>query len=76
MKWDENGIAVCAFYYSLRFWLRRNVPVTGSFYRAAVPKDIVEGSPDPSQWGPPSAALEPTNCDLQKYFVNHSIIFG
>ncbi|KAF5370199.1 hypothetical protein D9615_010056 [Tricholomella constricta] len=46
-----------------------------SFYRAAVPKDIIDGSPDPSQWGAPSAALEPKNCDPLKYFVNHSIIF-
>ncbi|KAF8078599.1 glycoside hydrolase family 16 protein [Lyophyllum atratum] len=46
-----------------------------SFYRAAIPKDIIEGTPDPSQWGNPSAALEPKNCDPLQYFVNHSIIF-
>lgn len=46
-----------------------------SFYRATIPKDILAGSPDPSQWGVPSAALAPSNCDPLKYFVNHSIIF-
>ncbi|RDB28968.1 putative glycosidase C21B10.07 [Hypsizygus marmoreus] len=46
-----------------------------SFYRATVPKDIVEGTPDPSNWGVPSAVLEPDNCNPLQYFVNHSIIF-
>ncbi|KAG5648010.1 hypothetical protein DXG03_007044 [Asterophora parasitica] len=46
-----------------------------SFYRGAIPKDILDESPDPSQWGMPSAALEPKNCDPLQYFVNHSIIF-
>ncbi|KAG6813272.1 hypothetical protein H0H92_012686 [Tricholoma furcatifolium] len=32
-----------------------------SFYRATIPQDILDGSPDPSQWGNPSAALEPGN---------------
>ncbi|KAG6851044.1 hypothetical protein H0H93_002936 [Arthromyces matolae] len=47
-----------------------------SFYRATIPKDILEGSPDPSQWGDPSAALEPSGCDPLEYFYNHSIVFG
>jgi len=46
-----------------------------SFYRAAIPKDIVEGSPDPSQWGTPSAALESKSCDPLQFFINHSIVF-
>ncbi|GLB36174.1 putative glycosyl hydrolases family 16 [Lyophyllum shimeji] len=46
-----------------------------SFYRAAIPKDILDGSPDPSQWGAPSAALEPKNCDPLQFFANHSIVF-
>ncbi|EIM92458.1 uncharacterized protein STEHIDRAFT_47968 [Stereum hirsutum FP-91666 SS1] len=46
-----------------------------SFYRVAVPQDIVDGSPDPSTWGEPSAALAPDNCNPLTYFVNHSIIF-
>jgi hypothetical protein len=46
-----------------------------SFYRAAVPQDIVQGTPNPSTWGVPSAWLDPTECDPLKYFVNHSMIF-
>ncbi|KAH0590706.1 hypothetical protein H2248_000834 [Termitomyces sp. 'cryptogamus'] len=46
-----------------------------SFYRATVPKDITDGSPDPSQWGNPSAALEPTGCNPLEFFYNHSIVF-
>lgn len=47
-----------------------------SFYRAAVPTDIVQGSPDPSNWLTPDAALNPSGCDPLTFFVNHSIIFG
>ncbi|PFH54498.1 glycoside hydrolase family 16 protein [Amanita thiersii Skay4041] len=46
-----------------------------SFYRAAVPKDIVEGTPDPANWGLPSAELWAQGCDPLKFFANHSIIF-
>jgi len=46
-----------------------------SFYRAAVPKDIVQGIPDPSNWGLPVAELWPQGCDPLTYFANHSIIF-
>ncbi|KAF8642364.1 hypothetical protein AX16_009633 [Volvariella volvacea WC 439] len=46
-----------------------------SFYRAAIPQDILEGHPDPSNWGVPSAALDPSGCDIGRYFANHSIIF-
>ncbi|KAJ3814535.1 glycoside hydrolase family 16 protein [Lentinula aff. lateritia] len=46
-----------------------------SFYRAAIPQDIQAGSPNPSGWGNPVAALEPGGCDPISNFVNHSIIF-
>ncbi|KAI9572939.1 glycoside hydrolase family 16 protein [Boletus coccyginus] len=46
-----------------------------SFYRAAIPQDITQGLPDPSNWGEPVAALAPTNCNISQYFANHSIIF-
>jgi hypothetical protein len=49
---------------------------SGSFYRAAVPQDIVQGIPDPSNWGTPVAALWPQGCDPLTYFANHSIVFG
>ncbi|KAJ3734878.1 glycoside hydrolase family 16 protein [Lentinula guzmanii] len=46
-----------------------------SFYRAAIPQDIQAGSPNPSGWGNPVAALEAGGCDPITNFVNHSIIF-
>ncbi|KAI0365230.1 glycoside hydrolase family 16 protein [Pilatotrama ljubarskyi] len=46
-----------------------------SFYRAAVPKDVLSGQPDPSSWGEPVAMLAPSGCDPIANFVNHSIIF-
>ncbi|KAK2461896.1 hypothetical protein APHAL10511_006359 [Amanita phalloides] len=46
-----------------------------SFYRAAVPRDIVQGTPDPANWGLPVAELSPQGCDPLKYFANHSVIF-
>lgn len=49
---------------------------TGNFYRAAVPQDIVQGEPNPSGWGVPSAALSPAGCNPLTYFANHSMIFG
>ena len=48
----------------------------GSFFRSAVPVDIGQGSPNPSLWGVPSATLANTSCNIEQYFVNHSIIFG
>ena len=48
----------------------------GSFFRAAVPDDVVNGSPTPSSWGAPVAVLEPADCNPLTNFVNHSIIFG
>ncbi|EPQ60799.1 hypothetical protein GLOTRDRAFT_68755 [Gloeophyllum trabeum ATCC 11539] len=46
-----------------------------SFYRAAVPADVINGTPNPSSWGEPVAALDPSGCDPLTNFVNHSIIF-
>ncbi|VDB99648.1 unnamed protein product [Peniophora sp. CBMAI 1063] len=46
-----------------------------NFYRVAVPQDIINGEPDPSNWGTPVAQLAPDNCDIEKYFYNHNIIF-
>ena len=50
--------------------------MTGSFFRAAVPDDVTQGSPNPSLWGIPSATLSNTSCNIEQYFVNHSIVFG
>ncbi|KAF5374757.1 hypothetical protein D9758_000273 [Tetrapyrgos nigripes] len=46
-----------------------------SFFRAAVPQDINEGSPTPATWPQPSAVLSPAGCNITQYFANHSIIF-
>ncbi|KAJ2927135.1 hypothetical protein H1R20_g9944, partial [Candolleomyces eurysporus] len=46
-----------------------------SFFRAAVPRDIDDGTPNPSEWGPPSANLSSTMCDIGRFFKNHAIIF-
>ena len=48
----------------------------GSFFRAAVPDDIDQGSPNPSLWGAPSATLSNSSCDIEKFFLNHSVVFG
>ncbi|KAN0100650.1 glycoside hydrolase family 16 protein [Tylopilus felleus] len=46
-----------------------------SFYRAAIPQDITQGIPNPSNWGEPVAALASTHCNIPQYFANHSIVF-
>ncbi|KJA15955.1 glycoside hydrolase family 16 protein [Hypholoma sublateritium FD-334 SS-4] len=46
-----------------------------SFYRAAIPSDITQKTPNPSLWGPPSAILSSTQCDIGTFFSNHNIVF-
>ena len=77
MKWDENGISICERHLRIFFFgafLKQGC--IGSFFRAAVPDDINQGSPNPSLWGAPSATLSNTSCNIEQYFVNHSIVFG
>ncbi|KAJ7487626.1 glycoside hydrolase family 16 protein [Mycena galericulata] len=66
---DEQGGGVFAMK-----WDETGIAVY-SFYRSAIPGDIIAGSPDPANWGTPNAALAPATCDPLTYFVNHSIIF-
>ncbi|KAF8968342.1 hypothetical protein BDZ97DRAFT_1902949 [Flammula alnicola] len=47
-----------------------------SFFRAAIPNDVTKGTPNPSLWGTPSAMLKNTQCNIEQYFSNHSIVFG
>ncbi|KAF9484359.1 glycoside hydrolase family 16 protein [Pholiota conissans] len=46
-----------------------------SFFRAAIPTDVTQGTPNPSLWGPPSATLRNTTCDIENNFINHTIVF-
>ncbi|KAI9508757.1 glycoside hydrolase family 16 protein [Russula earlei] len=46
-----------------------------SFYRVAIPEDILQGIPNPANWPNPTATLEPAGCNILNYFQNHSIIF-
>lgn len=48
----------------------------GSFYRVAIPQDVINGTPNPSGWGAPSALLEASDCNIGQFFANHSIVFG
>ncbi|THU89476.1 hypothetical protein K435DRAFT_969081 [Dendrothele bispora CBS 962.96] len=77
MKWDENKITRIGTLDPLTspptFLFTSSHVNKGSFFRAAVPADIICGTP--SQWGSPVAALEPGGCDLIKDFVNHLIVF-
>ncbi|KAF5313408.1 hypothetical protein D9611_008511 [Ephemerocybe angulata] len=52
--------------YSIAVW---------SFFRAAIPKDVTSGAPQPSTWGPPSAVLANTKCNITDHFRNHVVIF-
>jgi len=67
-------VSVILFYISLNA-----IPYegyTGSFFRAAVPADITQGSPNPSAWGIPSATLSNSSCHIGQFFSNHNIVFG
>jgi hypothetical protein len=72
-KWDRSLYVFLSF---TGYFILKHIHPEGSFYRAAVPQDILQGSPNPANWGVPSAALEPGRCDPLKFFVNHSMIFG
>jgi hypothetical protein len=76
MKWDENEISVCKCPLFYLYNVITNGYILGSFFRAAVPNDIGQGSPNPSLWGIPSATLSNTSCNIEQFFVNHSIVFG
>ena len=77
MKWDTNGIAVCKHARFMNSLVSRKFTgIPGSFYRAAVPTDIVAGQPDPTTWGMPVASLAPGDCNPISNFINHSIVFG
>lgn len=53
-----------------------NEIATWSFYRAAIPQDILAGTPNPSGWGTPAAKLVPNNCNpFSNFFLNMSIVF-
>lgn len=75
MKWDDEGIAVCEFRPVFKRVQTAHAHA-GSFYRAAVPQDVLNGQPNPSSWGEPVAMLAPDGCDPITNFVNHSIVFG
>ena len=62
------------YIFSAEIFLRKGC--LGSFFRAAVPNDIDQGSPNPSLWGTPSATLANTSCNIEQFFINHSIVFG
>ncbi|KAF9051531.1 family 16 glycosyl hydrolase [Panaeolus papilionaceus] len=47
-----------------------------SFFRAAIPDDIKQGIPTPASWGPPSARLDSSKCDIPNYFSNHTVIIN
>ena len=75
MKWDAEGIAVCRYSTTCDNECIAH-RCKGSFYRAAVPQDIVNSQPNPDNWGIPVAALAPQGCNPITNFVNHSIVFG
>ncbi|KAG8815053.1 hypothetical protein FRC18_001672 [Serendipita sp. 400] len=45
------------------------------FYRSAIPRNILDGLPDPSAWPLPSASLSNVGCNIRKYFKNQMLIF-
>jgi len=73
MTFQSVSLVLCSFPWTGRVII---VWSTGSFYRAAIPKDITSGAPNPSEWGKPSATLQASQCNIGKFFSNHSIIFG
>ncbi|PVH81091.1 glycoside hydrolase family 16 protein [Cadophora sp. DSE1049] len=44
------------------------------FPRSSIPEDIVNGEPDPSNWGLPDGNFQ-GNCDVDANFAEHQIVF-
>ena len=76
MKWDATSIAVCGYHQCIGSSYIRLILVLGFFYRASIPTDIIQHAPNPSGWGLPSAQLAATSCNLNKFFIEHQIVFG
>jgi hypothetical protein len=74
MKWDQNSIAICELFCKGLKPLAYSA--LGFFYRASIPTDIIQHAPNPSGWGLPSAELASTGCNLNKFFIQHQIVFG
>lgn len=45
------------------------------FPRGTTPSDIDAGTPQPANWGTPSAKWAPASCDPYKNFYDHTVIF-
>ncbi|POR34849.1 Putative endo-1,3(4)-beta-glucanase [Tolypocladium paradoxum] len=46
------------------------------FQRAAIPRDIASGRPNPASWGQPLARfLGGRGCDIDSHFVNNQLVF-
>ena len=65
-KWDENVISVCERHFFFPIRIPSSKVALVSFFRAAVPGDITQGSPNPSLWGSPSATLANTSCNIEQ----------
>jgi hypothetical protein len=46
------------------------------FPRTAIPDDITAKQPDPSTWGEPEALFGGSNCDVDDYFNDMSIVLN
>ncbi|EJD03560.1 glycoside hydrolase family 16 protein, partial [Fomitiporia mediterranea MF3/22] len=46
------------------------------FPRDSIPQDLLSDSPTPDTWGTPMARLPSTDCDINKFFQNHTIIIN
>jgi hypothetical protein len=45
------------------------------FPRGGIPTDITNGTPNPSNWGTPTASFSGSGCDIDSHFMNHNIVF-
>lgn len=46
------------------------------FPRSSIPQDILEGNPNPANWGKPKANFRASACDMERHFKEHKIVFN
>ncbi|QRV73718.1 glycoside hydrolase family 16 protein [Ceratobasidium sp. AG-Ba] len=46
------------------------------FHRSTIPHDITQNTPNPDNWGEPTALLANTSCPPKEHFWDHQIVFN
>ncbi|KAG8742853.1 hypothetical protein FRC10_000832 [Ceratobasidium sp. 414] len=79
-RWDSSGVYVCksrpALLCPSDLLKTDGDAIPGFFHRSTIPHDITQNTPNPSNWGEPTALLANTTCPPKEHFWDHQIVFN